>query len=124
MRPSSARSYDVHGLHSAQLDTWRTEARKAAVAALGGATAKRKRSPEQRETRRLEREDAVVELWTWGGDHPRCVPHGTDRTTLRRHSDREDVVTIGTARLRHTASQEVRTLGALAQGARHQNTLS
>lgn len=45
-----------HGLHSAQLDTWRAEAHKAAVGALGGATTKGKRSAEQRQIRRLERE--------------------------------------------------------------------
>ena len=45
-----------HGLHATQLDTWRAESHKAAVAALGGAAAKGKRSNEQREIRRLERE--------------------------------------------------------------------
>ncbi len=45
-----------HGLHATQLDTWRAESHKAAVAALGGATTKGKRSNEQREIRRLERE--------------------------------------------------------------------
>lgn len=45
-----------HGLHSTQLDTWRTEAHKAAVGALGGAAAKGKRSAEQRQIRQLERE--------------------------------------------------------------------
>ncbi len=45
-----------HGLHFDQLETWRAEARKAAVGALGGATTKAKRSAEKREIRRLERE--------------------------------------------------------------------
>ena len=45
-----------HGLHATQLDAWRAEVHKAAVAALGGAAAKGKRSNEQRDSRRLERE--------------------------------------------------------------------
>lgn len=42
-----------HGLHSTQLETWRSEA----LAALGSSpTGKGKRTPEQRQIRRLERE--------------------------------------------------------------------
>lgn len=44
-----------HGLHSTQLEAWRAEAMSAAMGALGGA-GKGKRTPEQRQIRRLERE--------------------------------------------------------------------
>ncbi len=44
------------GLHSDQLEAWRSEASQAAMVALGGGTTKGKRTPEQRRVRQLERE--------------------------------------------------------------------